>query len=57
MCENNASFDLTSFDIASCIEDASQCMEILMEKEEQGFSDEGIDLNMFVCYMISLLFG
>jgi len=40
VCESNASFDLTSFDIASCIEDSQQCIEILMEKEEEGFTEE-----------------
>lgn len=29
MCEETASFDLTSFDIASCIEDVAQCIEFV----------------------------
>lgn len=44
VCEDNASFDLSSIDIASCIEDCTQCIELLMEKEEQGFSEEGSGL-------------
>lgn len=44
VCEDNASFDLSSIDIASCIEDCTQCIDLLMEKEEQGFSEEGSGL-------------
>ena len=36
VCESNASFDLTSFDIASCVEDCQQCIEILLQAEEEG---------------------
>lgn len=32
-CEETASFDLTSFDIASCIEDVAQCIEIVECRE------------------------
>ncbi|PFX28485.1 Regulator of telomere elongation helicase 1 [Stylophora pistillata] len=37
-CEETASFDLTSFDIASCIEDVAQCIEII-ECREQNVLD------------------
>nr|XP_047125665.1 regulator of telomere elongation helicase 1 isoform X2 [Hydra vulgaris]XP_047125666.1 regulator of telomere elongation helicase 1 isoform X2 [Hydra vulgaris] len=37
-CENNASFELSSFDLASCIEDSQQCIEILLQKEEEGLT-------------------
>ncbi|XP_066910360.1 regulator of telomere elongation helicase 1-like [Clytia hemisphaerica] len=36
VCESNASFDLTSFDLASCIEDCQQCVELLMQAEEDN---------------------
>ncbi|KAJ7333752.1 Regulator of telomere elongation helicase 1 [Desmophyllum pertusum] len=32
-CEETASFDLTSFDIASCIEDVAQCIEFIECRE------------------------
>lgn len=41
-CEEAASFDLTSFDIASCIEDVSQCIELIECREQNELGvDEG----------------
>lgn len=42
-CEEAASFDLTSFDIASCIEDVSQCIELIdcREQNELGVDEGG----------------
>ncbi|XP_015754882.1 PREDICTED: regulator of telomere elongation helicase 1-like [Acropora digitifera] len=48
-CEESASFDLTSFDIASCIEDIAQCIELIECREqnelavEEGAAD--VDIN------------
>merc|ERR1711962_1050644 len=39
VCEDNMSFDFTSFDVASCIEDCQQCIELIMQKEEEGLAD------------------
>lgn len=39
VCEDNMSFDFTSFDLASCVDDSQQCIEILLQKEEEGFTD------------------
>lgn len=36
VCEENSSFDLTSFDLASCIEDCQHCIETLLQQEEDG---------------------
>ena len=42
MCEETASFDLTSFDIASCIEDVAQCIEFVECREHNELDvDEG----------------
>ena len=42
MCEETASFDLTSFDIASCIEDVAQCIEFIECREHNELdADEG----------------
>ncbi|XP_046858545.1 regulator of telomere elongation helicase 1-like [Xenia sp. Carnegie-2017] len=35
-CEEAMSFDLTSYDIASCIEDLDRCLDILTQMEEDG---------------------
>jgi len=41
-CEESASFDLTSFDIASCIEDVTQCIEFIDCREHNELNvDEG----------------
>lgn len=49
MCENNASFDLTSFDLASCIEDCQQCIEMLMQYEEDpSLFNEGMLANVLL---------
>eukprot|EP00794_Sanderia_malayensis_P019946 gene19946-21899_t len=34
ICEDTASFDLTSFDLASCMEDCDECIRILQENSE-----------------------
>lgn len=40
MCEESASFDLKSFDIASCIEDVDKCLEqVIMQKENAEITD------------------
>lgn len=39
-CEESASFDLTSFDIASCIEDISQCIELIECREHNELAVE-----------------
>jgi len=48
-CEESASFDLTSFDIASCIEDVTQCIEFIDCREHNELNvDEGavdVDVN------------
>lgn len=38
-CEETASFDLTSFDIASCIEDIAQCIEFIECREHNELQD------------------
>lgn len=40
ICEDSASFDLTSFDIASCIEDIDQCLNFVLSKEDGFDVDE-----------------
>ena len=45
VCEDNMSFDFTSFDLASCVDDCQQCIEALMQKEEVGYVDD----NDFKC--------
>lgn len=39
-CEESASFDLTSFDIASCIEDIAQCIELIECREQNELAVE-----------------
>lgn len=39
-CEEAASFDLTSFDIASCIEDVAQCIEFIECREHNDLNVE-----------------
>ena len=41
ICEDSASFDLTSFDLASCIEDINQCLEFVLSKEGHLDIDDG----------------
>lgn len=36
ICEEAVSFDLTSFDIASCVEDLDRCLETVTRMEEEG---------------------
>lgn len=38
-CEETVSFDLTSFDIASCIEDVAQCIEFIECREHNELQD------------------
>ena len=46
VCEDNMSFDFTSFDVASCVEDCQACVEILMEKEAEGRSLTSLNLRV-----------
>ena len=49
MCEESASFDLTSTDISLCIGDVDTILKA--KKEEQEFSTEGAYCKMSVCCM------
>ena len=49
MCEESASFDLTSTDISLCIGDVDTILKA--KKEEQEFSAEGAYCKMSVCCM------
>ena len=46
MCEESASFDLTSFDIASCFEDIDKCLEQVINQTENG--DIADDAGMYL---------
>ena len=47
-CEDSASFDLTSFDVASCVEDVAQCIEIIECREHNELNvDEGAGVLLF----------
>ena len=56
ICEEAMSFDLTSFDIASCIEDLDKCLDILTNLDEEGISTtfdgqgEGNASKIIACY-------
>ncbi|CAB3987407.1 regulator of telomere elongation helicase 1-like isoform X1 [Paramuricea clavata] len=63
ICEEAMSFDLTSFDIASCIEDLDKCLDTLSNMEEDGTlslvddggnSGDGLDKKE-IAYMKGLL--
>ena len=41
MCEESASFDLTSFDIASCFEDIDKCLEQVINQTENADMADG----------------
>ena len=57
-CEDSASFDLTSFDIASCIEDVMQCIEIIECREHNELNaDDGAGVFIFIFIYLFHLFS